>query len=217
MSPAFVGTSDSRLTPLLAAIDRLAPRHQSMAKRRSTSRRHIRPFGVALATLFVALVAAPGGAAATPCWQRVLDEWGTGAVRQNYSQACYRSALSHLPFDMRAYTTAERDIMTAMLAAARNRSGAGPGPSESPHLSRGGSGVAAAQATRVLQGRRAAATRSAAEPLTPVANTGVSVPLRVWLALAFAMALVTAAAVRTLQGRLATRRALRNRFGNGDD
>jgi hypothetical protein len=187
-----------------------------MAKRRSTSRSHIHAFGVAFATLFAALVASPGAAAATPCWQRVLDEWGTGAVRQNYSQACYRSALSHLPFDMRAYTTAERDIMTAMLAAERARSGAGPGPSESPHLSRGGSGVAAVQATRLLQGR-AAATRSAAAPLTPVANTGVSVPLRVWLALAFAIALVSAAAMRTVQGRLATRRALRNRFGNGDD
>jgi hypothetical protein len=186
-----------------------------MAKPRSTARRSTHAFGVALATLFAALVASPAGAA-TPCWQRVLDQWGTGAVRQNYSQACYRAALSHLPFDMRAYTTAERDIKTAMLAAARARSGAGPGPSESPHLSRGGSGVAAAQATRVLQGRRAAALRSAAR-LTPVANTGVSVPLRVWLALAFAIALVSAAAVRTLQGRLATRRALRNRFRNGDD
>jgi hypothetical protein len=42
----------------------------------------------------------------------------------------------------------------------------------------------------------------------------VTVPLRVWLALAFALALVTAAGVRTAQGRLAARRALRNRFRN---
>jgi hypothetical protein len=184
-----------------------------MGNRRRTVHSQSFALGVAVAAISAALVAPAPAASAPPCWQRVLDEWGTGAVHQSYSQACYRAALEHLPFDMRAYTTADRDITTAMLAAARARAGGGPGPAESPHLSRGGSGVAAAQATRALQGRGA---RPVAAPVTPVAATGVTVPLRVWLALAFAVALVTAAAVRTMQGRLATRRALRNRFRNGD-
>jgi hypothetical protein len=184
-----------------------------MARRAGTVRFHTTALVVAIVTVAAALVASPRAAATRPCWQHVLDEWGTGAVRQTYYQACYGAALKHLPFDMRAYTTAERDIKTAMLAAARRRSGATPSPSESPHLSRGGSGVAGAQATRALQSSRA--DRVAARKLA-AAGTGVSVPLRVWLALAFAIALMTAAAVRTLQGRLAARRALRNRFRNGD-
>jgi hypothetical protein len=185
-----------------------------MGKRRATVQRQTLALGVAVAALAAALVAPSPSAAAMPCWQRVLDQWGTGAVRQTYSQACYRAALAHLPFDMRAYTTAEHDITAAMIAAARTSEGGPPGPSESPHLSRGGSGVAGAQATRVLQGR---AARRVAEPATPVAATGVTVPLRVWLALAFALALVSAAGVRTVQGRLATRRALRSRFRNDAD
>jgi hypothetical protein len=184
-----------------------------MGKRRATVHRQTFAFGVAVAALAAALVGPSPAAAAAPCWQRVLDEWGTGAVRQTYSQTCYRAALAHLPFDMRAYTTAEHDITAAMLAAARTRDGGPPGPSESPRLSRGGSGVAGVQATRVLQGRAASPV---AAPATPVAATGVTVPLRVWLALAFAVALVTAAGVRTAQGRLAARRALRNRFRSGD-
>ena len=184
-----------------------------MGNRRRTVRSQSFGLVVAVAAISVALIAPSPAAASSPCWQRVLDQWGTGAVHQTYSQACYRAALEHLPFDMRAYTTAQRDITTAMLAAARAQAGGGPGPSESPHLSRGGSGVAAAQATRSLQGR---AARRVAAPVTPVAATGVTVPLRVWLALAFAVALISAAAVRTVQGRFATRRALRDRFRNGD-
>lgn len=184
-----------------------------MANRR-TLRRQATALGLGIAAIAAALVGPSPASAAAPCWQRILDQWGTGAVRQTYTQSCYRAALNHLPFDMRAYTTAERDIKSAMLAAARARAGAAPSPSESPHLSRGGSGVAAAQATRALQGRTA---QRVAAPATPVATTGVTVPLRVWLALAFALALVTAAAVRTAQGRLAARRALRNRFTRDDD
>jgi hypothetical protein len=192
----------------------LPPRKQPMAKHARTLRIWTTTVGAAIAAVTAGLVASPAAQAATPCWQRVLDQWGTGAVRQAYSQACYRAALNHLPFDMRAYTTAEQDIKSAMLAATRRRAGGAPGPSESPHLSRGGSGVAGAQATRLLQSSRA--DRVAARA-TLAAETGVPVPLRVWLALGFAVALVAAAAVRTLQGRLATRRALRNRFRDGDD
>jgi hypothetical protein len=187
-----------------------------MGSQTSTAPRQAYLLGIAVAAIAAALIGPSTAGAAAPCWQRVYDEWGTGAVRQTHSQACYRAALSHLPFDMRAYTTAQRDIMTAMLAAARIREGGTPSSSESPRLSRGGSGVAAAQATRSLQ-NRTPTPRPVAAPVTPVANTGVSVPLHFWLALAFALALVMAAGVRTLQGRLATRRALRNRFRNGDD
>ncbi len=187
-----------------------------MGSQTSTAPRQVYLLGIAVAAVAAALSAPSTAGAAAPCWQRVYDEWGTGAVRQTHSQACYRAALSHLPFDMRAYTTAQRDIMTAMLAAARIREGGTPSSSESPRLSRGGgSGVAAAQATRSLQNRTPTPQRVAA-PVTPVANTGVSVPLHFWLALAFAFALVMAAGVRTLQGRLAARRALRDRFRNGD-
>jgi hypothetical protein len=187
-----------------------------MGSQTSTGPRQAYVLGIAVAAVAAALIAPTAAGAATPCWQRVYDEWGTGAVRQTHSQACYRAALSHLPFDMRAYTTAQRDIMTAMLAASRIREGGTPNSSEAPRLSRGGSGVASAQATRSLQ-NRTPTPRRVAVPATPVANTGVSVPLHFWLALAFAVALVMAAGVRTVQGRLATRRALRDRFHNGED
>jgi hypothetical protein len=74
-----------------------------------------------LRTLLVALLAfaaaASPAAAATPCWQRLLDDYMDGRIDATYPVACYDAALRHLPEDVRVYSSAEDDFHRALLAA----------------------------------------------------------------------------------------------------
>jgi hypothetical protein len=54
--------------------------------------------------------------AAAPCWQRVTADWSAdGRVDRVYPLACYREAVSHLPEDLRSYSSAPDDIHRALL------------------------------------------------------------------------------------------------------
>jgi hypothetical protein len=68
----------------------------------------------ALVMVAAALTAPAASQAATPCWQRVLDDWRDGRIDGEYSVRCYRDALAHLPEDLRVYGTAEVDIQRAL-------------------------------------------------------------------------------------------------------
>ena len=68
----------------------------------------------ALVMVAAALITPAASQAATPCWQRVLDDWRDGRIDGEYSVRCYRDALSHLPEDLRVYGTAEADIQRAL-------------------------------------------------------------------------------------------------------
>jgi hypothetical protein len=61
-----------------------------------------------------ALLAPAASQAATPCWQRLLDDWSGGRIDGDYAAHCYRDALAHLPEDLRVYGTAETDIQRAL-------------------------------------------------------------------------------------------------------
>jgi hypothetical protein len=87
---------------------------------------------------------------AAPCWKRVIDDWSKNNVLdRTYKQACYREAVAHLPFDMRLYTSAGRDILDAMRDTARERAAA-PAPHGVASPRRIRQGIAAAHATRTL-------------------------------------------------------------------
>jgi len=68
----------------------------------------------AVVSVAAALFAPAASQAASPCWQRVLDDWRDGRIDGRYAVHCYRDALSHLPEDLRVYGSAEADIQRAL-------------------------------------------------------------------------------------------------------
>jgi hypothetical protein len=85
-----------------------------------------------LLVLFAGLVLAVGhaapAAAATPCWQALINDWFDGHIDKTYAPACYTEAIKHLPHDVDIYSSAPDDIRSAMLAALR-KGKQGPPPS----------------------------------------------------------------------------------------
>jgi hypothetical protein len=71
---------------------------------------------LALAALLAALVFTGAGQAKTGCVSRLLADWRDGRIDGTYSVGCYRTALAHLPEDVRIYSSAESDITRALVA-----------------------------------------------------------------------------------------------------
>jgi hypothetical protein len=71
---------------------------------------------LALAALLAALVFCGAGQAKAGCVSRLLADWRDGRIDGTYSVACYRTALAHLPEDVRIYSSAESDIKRALVA-----------------------------------------------------------------------------------------------------
>ena len=72
---------------------------------------------LALAALLIAtLVFSGAGQAKTGCVSRLLADWRDGRIDGTYSVGCYRTALAHLPEDVRIYSSAESDITRALVA-----------------------------------------------------------------------------------------------------
>jgi hypothetical protein len=90
----------------------------------------------ALVAGVVLLVALPGqAAAATPCWQRVMDDWlKDGRIDGTYSVKCYQQALKNVPEDLRDYSNITDVIQAAMQDALGNpsKTGTGNGPGGTP-------------------------------------------------------------------------------------
>jgi hypothetical protein len=63
----------------------------------------------------LAAVALGAPAQAAPCWEAVVEDWyDNSRVDRTYPIHCYREALTNLPEDMRAYSSAPEDIARAM-------------------------------------------------------------------------------------------------------
>jgi hypothetical protein len=78
----------------------------------------VRPV-LALAALLGALVFCGAGHAKTSCASRLVADWRDGRIDGTYSVACYRTALAHLPEDVRIYSSAESDIKRALVARSK--------------------------------------------------------------------------------------------------
>jgi hypothetical protein len=92
---------------------------------------------VALVAGVVLLLALPGQAsAATPCWERVLNDWlKDGRIDGTYSVKCYQQALKNAPEDLRDYSNVTDVIQAAMQNALSSPSKTGSGnegPGETP-------------------------------------------------------------------------------------
>src|SRR5690349_16810831 len=79
---------------------------------------------------FVAAFFAPAGAhAATPCRDKIYNEWySTGKISTSYPISCYRDALKHIPPDAQVYSNLGGDIKAAMTAAVARKDNGGSGP-----------------------------------------------------------------------------------------
>jgi len=61
------------------------------------------------------LAIASTGSAAVACRDRVIADWSdNGRVDKTYPLACYRDAVTHLPEDLRTYSSAPDDIRQAL-------------------------------------------------------------------------------------------------------
>jgi hypothetical protein len=83
----------------------------------------------ALVAGVVLLLAMPGqAAAATPCWERVINDWlKDGRIDGTYSVKCYQAALKNAPEDLRDYSNVTDVIQAAMQGAVGSPSGTGTG------------------------------------------------------------------------------------------
>jgi len=79
------------------------------------------------------------GQAKTGCVSRLLADWRDGRIDGTYSVGCYRTALAHLPEDVRIYSSAESDITRALVARSQAVIAA-PANAKTPSRSAGGSG-----------------------------------------------------------------------------
>lgn len=117
-------------------------------------------FFVAMAVGVVALAYAGTAGATTSCAARVLSDWRDGRIDNTYPVTCYRQALTHLPEDVRVYSSAQTDITRALQARLKAASatspdrGPGAGGGVSPFLV-----VAITAAILVAAGSLAAAIR----------------------------------------------------------
>jgi hypothetical protein len=87
--------------------------------------------------LLGALVFAATGQAQTSCSSALLQDWRDGGINGTYPVACYRTALSQLPEDLRIYSSAESDIKRALLARSQATLAA-PAKAQKPTPAAGG-------------------------------------------------------------------------------
>lgn len=86
-----------------------------------------------LAGLVAVSAAAPATAgAATPCWQRVINQWlNNQPIATTYKPACYNQALKNVPEDLRDYSDIT-DAINAALQASLRGGGSSSGPGTTP-------------------------------------------------------------------------------------
>ena len=80
---------------------------------------------IVAAAVCAAAVHASPGAAATPCWKVLLNDWYDGRIDHTYAVHCYQEALHHLPADVQTYSSAHDDILRALQSAIAQQKKAG--------------------------------------------------------------------------------------------
>ena len=140
-----------------------------------------------LGILMAAFLAPAGAHAATPCRDKIYNEWySTGKISTSYPLSCYRDALKHIPPDAQVYSNLGGDIKAAMQAAvAHHDNGGGP--------SAVGSGPAPASGPQGVKGSSTTTTNTngpaAIAPLSSSHGGGVPTPIIVLGVIAILLAL----------------------------
>jgi hypothetical protein len=154
----------------------------------------------ALAAAVSLLAASPSAAqAATPCAQRVIDDWTKdGQINGNYSKHCLRQAYRSVPPDLADYSSILDDITAAMIGPAPSQNG--PNNSGPTATSRPGGKLSKKEAQR----RAEAAVPHAGKPES-IPGDSRSIPLPLLILAAVTLAALLAAASPPLIQRLRTR------------
>jgi hypothetical protein len=77
-----------------------------------------------LLLLLVACAAPAQALAATPCRNKIFNDWyADGRIASTYPHACYVDALHHIPPDADEYSSLREDITSAMHAGVRHTEG----------------------------------------------------------------------------------------------
>ena len=153
----------------------------------------------------LAAVGGPGTAhAATPCRDRVYNEWyATGKISTKHPVACYRDALRHIPADAAVYSDLDTSIKQALQAAlARQRSSSDPArvPSSVGTGFTTPSGPHQTKAARKTKRDPSPRDEPRAQSIAPVAATssgGGGLPMPIIVLGGIAVALATAGAIGT--------------------
>jgi cobalamin biosynthesis Mg chelatase CobN len=77
-----------------------------------------------LALVAVATFGPARAGAATPCRDKIFNEWyHDGKIASTYPLSCYRDALKHIPPDVKVYSSLSDDIQLALQAAVDRSNG----------------------------------------------------------------------------------------------
>lgn len=168
---------------------------------RAVAAKPARPLVFGLALLLAAaalLIAARPAPAATPCWEKVVQDWyDDSTIDGVYPRHCYTEALRNVGEDIRVYGSFEEDIKAALQRVARDnsRSLSSSGGSDSTTQRRPGS--ANEKPSRGL-------FKQAFDKSSPRNADSMPIPLLVLGGLA--LLLIAAGAAGLLRRRLAGRR-----------
>jgi hypothetical protein len=134
---------------------------------------------VALVAGVVLLLALPGQAsAATPCWERVINDWlKDGRIDGTYSVKCYQQALKNAPEDLRDYSNVTDVIQAALQNALSNKGGTKTGTGNGPPGSTSGNGTDKPRTTQAVPER--SLYRKAIDNLGTTSAESLPIPLLV--------------------------------------
>jgi hypothetical protein len=150
--------------------------------------------------LLVALTACGGAVAATPCWEKIQNDWTDNKrIDNTYAVACYDKAIAKLPPDLKYYSDAPDTIEAAKQDRLRRKlQGVPSGGSGSENTNSGG-------------GDASSKKGDGGGPLGAVLNWGPSaagdVPLPLLVIALLALLLMGAGAAGLVNRRLHERRA----------
>jgi hypothetical protein len=159
---------------------------------------------VALAALLVVLTVSGGAAAATPCWEKVQNDWTDNKrIDKLYPLACYDKAIAKLPPDLKYYSDAPDTIEAAKEDRLRRTLQSHAGDNSGPGNSSAGSSSSGSSSS--------SKKGDAGGPLGAFLNWGPSaagdVPLPLLVIAFLALLLMGAGAAGLVNRRLHARRA----------
>jgi hypothetical protein len=155
------------------------------------------------------LLSAGPGAAATPCWKTLINDWYDGRIDGTYAIPCYQEAINHLPSDVESYSSAADDIRRALQEriSGKKQTGAGaPTGTSGPGGSAVGAGGSGPDGPSSTDGRK-----TAKGPLGDVLNAGSpdhadSVPIPLLVLAGIAALLLAAGSAGLIHRRIQARR-----------
>jgi hypothetical protein len=141
--------------------------------------------------------------AATPCWERVIEDWTKdGQIKGHYSPKCLRQAYNNVPEDLADYSSIKDDINAALLGPTSPNSGPGSGGNSTSGTN--GNGTSQPPSAKEAQKRADQTVPHAGTPAS-IPDSSRTLPLPLLILAAVAAAALLAAASPPLIHRVRAR------------